>query len=137
MQVPAAKHPDIAPGDFDEKWVLGQWHFPDSSNIVWPAKRRTNPDGECFWFEPCTDRVRVKLVTLTNLDALAVTYEWRSWLWQLQQFDKKAWALGPAVRAFATGHPRAIKIIAALKAFFQTWIYRLEVYCFVPPHTFD
>jgi len=120
VQLVSAKYPDVPEGFHGEKWAMGLHAFPDSSCVVWPVRRQVAPSGTEYYFDGVTDRKKVLFYTLVStMHIQAVTYTWRSWCWQLQNYDKRMVPFGAAVRAWFDDQPANILVVAALKSFWR------------------
>jgi hypothetical protein len=101
------------PGNGEESWFIALTHFTNSSVAAWPVHLRSFGGTEWHWLELRTDFVEPVLLTITDIDNTnAISFEWKSWLWQISNVGSAA-ALKPAIRACCFRQPEPLKGVAS------------------------
>jgi hypothetical protein len=104
-----------------DAWFLPLRNWGDSAVLVWPVLRRPFPgQNEFFWFEPVMDLVEPRLVSLLDLQEWsAVTFAWRSPLWQKINVQVAFDKVPCAIRRVTSESPRGLLEVAAQQGFWR------------------
>lgn len=100
------------------------WHFalgylPGSCVVCWPAELCCFPGSSFQWLRPLESLSRISLLAVLDAREMqAVSFEWRSPLWQYDLVPGSR-SMALSIRAVVTGSPRSLLEVAASQAFWS------------------
>lgn len=123
--VMTAKHSIVfctgPPASEDTDWYIALHHMPDSSVLVWPARRIRCEGTDLSYIEPKSNVLRPVFLPLFTYEGItAYVYHWRSWLWQNWKVPNIVTAgASMSTRAFVRGDGSNVMALLAKNAFFD------------------